>query len=122
MESNADARSGQEPEVITAFVLGGGGKLGTAEVGMLEALAEQRIIPDLVLGTSIGAINGAAVASDPSIEGVARLRTLWTSMEASGVFGGTVHEVRDTGSGRYWYSSWTGVTWWCCRPWWTWCG
>ena len=101
VESNAEALSGQEPEVITAFVLGGGGKLGTAEVGMLEALAEQRILPDLVLGTSIGAINGAAVASDPTIEGVARLRSLWTSMEASGVFGGTVVErLRHMASAR----------------------
>ncbi|MSY79023.1 MAG: patatin-like phospholipase family protein, partial [Actinobacteria bacterium] len=59
---------------------------------MLEALAEKLIVPDVVLGTSIGAINGAAVAADPSVEGVGRLRSLWTGMEASGVFGGSAVE------------------------------
>ena len=43
----------------TAFVLGGGGMLGAAEVGMLRALFEHRIHPDLIVGTSVGAINGA---------------------------------------------------------------
>jgi Patatin-like phospholipase len=46
-----------------AFVLGGGGVLGAAEVGMLRALADAGILPDLVVGTSIGAINGAVVAA-----------------------------------------------------------
>ena len=39
-----------------AFVLGGGGVLGAHEVGMLQALAESSITPDIVLGTSIGAL------------------------------------------------------------------
>ena len=42
----------------TAFVLGGGGVLGATQVGMLRGLAEADITPDLVLGTSIGALNG----------------------------------------------------------------
>ena len=49
-----------------AFVLGGGGVLGAVEVGMLRALFEAGVRPDLVVGTSVGAINGAAVAADPS--------------------------------------------------------
>ena len=49
----------------TAFVLGGGGVLGAYEVGMLRALAEARIQPDVVVGTSVGALNGACVAADP---------------------------------------------------------
>src|SRR5580658_1131982 len=49
----------------TAFVLGGGGVLGAHEVGMLRALAEAGVTPDLVVGTSVGAINGAFVAADP---------------------------------------------------------
>ena len=49
----------------TAFVLGGGGVLGAVEVGMLRALLERGIRPDLVLGTSIGAFNGA-LASLPA--------------------------------------------------------
>ena len=48
-----------------AFVLGGGGVLGAFEVGMLQALAETGIRPDVVVGTSVGAINGAFVAADP---------------------------------------------------------
>jgi NTE family protein len=64
--------------VTTAFVLGGGGLLGAHQVGMLRALAEQEIIPDLVVGTSIGAINGSFVAADPG--GAARrLSELWSS-------------------------------------------
>ena len=60
----------------TAFVLGGGGVLGAHEVGMLRALAEAGIRPDVVVGTSVGAINGALVAADP--DGAAdRLGQLW---------------------------------------------
>jgi len=71
-----------------AFVLGGGGRLGAAEVGMLSALAEAGVRPDRVVGTSIGAINGAAVAADPSPAGARRLRRLWAEVDRSGVFGG----------------------------------
>ena len=60
-----------------AFVLGGGGMLGGHEVGMLRALAERSIIPDVVLGTSIGAVNGALFAADPSPGGVTHLTELW---------------------------------------------
>lgn len=60
----------------TAFVLGGGGVLGAYEVGMLRALSETGIRPDVVVGTSVGAINGAFVAADPA--GAAeRLGQLW---------------------------------------------
>ena len=41
----------------TAFVLGGGGVRGAVEIGMVRALFEAGIQPDLVVGTSIGAIN-----------------------------------------------------------------
>ncbi len=50
----------------TAFVLGGGGLLGAVEVGMLRALLEAGIEPDVILGTSVGALNGALVAADPA--------------------------------------------------------
>jgi NTE family protein len=60
-----------------AFVLGGGGVLGAHEVGMLRALAEGGVEPDLVLGTSIGAVNGAFYAADPTLSGVDRLAQLW---------------------------------------------
>ena len=64
--------------MTTAFVLGGGGLLGACEVGMLRALADAGIAPDLVVGTSVGAINGAFVAADPA-DSAARLTELWGS-------------------------------------------
>jgi len=63
--------------VTTAFVLGGGGVLGAVEVGMLRALLERDVVPDLVLGTSVGALNGAMVARHPHGEVVERLTELW---------------------------------------------
>ena len=60
----------------TAFVLGGGGLLGAHEVGMLMALSDAEIRPDLVVGTSVGAINGAFVAADPA-GSAAELAELW---------------------------------------------
>jgi NTE family protein len=67
----------------TAFVLGGGGVLGAVEVGMLRALFERGVRPDLVLGTSIGAFNGALVASQPDLAVVERLTDLWQSMSSA---------------------------------------
>ncbi len=73
-----------------AFVLGGGGgSLGAHEVGMLRALIEHGIVPDLVLGTSVGAINGVAVAADPTVGGVERLTGMWSAIDRSDVFGGS---------------------------------
>jgi NTE family protein len=74
----------------TAFVLGGGGVLGAAEVGMLRALFERKIVPDLIVGSSVGALNGAVIAADPSLETVARLVNVWTGLSDRGVFGGSV--------------------------------
>jgi NTE family protein len=75
----------------TAFVLGGGGVLGAAEVGMLRALLEAGVRPDLVVGTSVGALNGAFVAADPTVEATVRLAELWASLAGSdGVFSGSV--------------------------------
>jgi NTE family protein len=74
----------------TAFVLGGGGVMGAAEVGMLQALVEAGIRPDLVVGTSVGAINGALVAADPTAGAVGRLRAVWEDLADRGVFAGSV--------------------------------
>jgi NTE family protein len=73
-----------------AFVLGGGGVLGAAEVGMARALAHADVRPDLILGTSIGALNGAFLAADPSAESVDRLAALWRDLGTSGVFSGSL--------------------------------
>jgi NTE family protein len=73
-----------------AFVLGGGGHMGAYEVGMLRALLEHGVRPDLVVGTSVGALNGAAVAADPSLDMVERLRSVWMNLDDDRVFGGSV--------------------------------
>jgi NTE family protein len=56
----------------TAFVLSGGASLGASQVGMLEALYERDIHPDLLVGTSVGAINAAFIASRPPTVQTAR--------------------------------------------------
>ncbi len=71
--------TGQSVTGRTAFVLGGGGLLGAVEVGMLRALFEADIRPDLVLGTSVGALNGALIAADPGAGVIDRLVGLWES-------------------------------------------
>jgi NTE family protein len=75
--------------VTTAFVLGGGGLLGAHEVGMLRALSAAGIRPDLVVGTSIGAVNGAFVAADPE-GGAERLTDLWRGESLRVVFSETI--------------------------------
>ena len=64
----------------TAFVLSGGGNLGALQVGMLRVLIERRIKPDLVLGCSVGALNGAAIAADPALSMVGRLQEVWQGL------------------------------------------
>jgi NTE family protein len=71
-----------------AFVLSGGGNLGALQIGMLRALVEREIVPDVVLGCSVGALNGAAYALVPTLAGVNRLEehwaaTSWTLMPSS---------------------------------------
>lgn len=61
----------------TAFVLGGGGLRGAVEVGMLLALADAGVQPDIIVGTSIGSFNGALVASMPMEEATRRLELAW---------------------------------------------
>ncbi|MDN4483784.1 patatin-like phospholipase family protein [Demequina lignilytica] len=73
--------------MTVAFVLGGGGVRGATEVGMLRALLDAGIVPDLVVGTSIGAINGAAVAQDPTPAVVERLEKAWASPTAGTIYG-----------------------------------
>ena len=75
--------------MTTAFVLGGGGLLGAHEVGMLRALTEAGVRPDLVLGTSVGAINGAIVAADPA-RAAERLGEMWQGDELRLAFSETM--------------------------------
>jgi NTE family protein len=70
----------------TALVLAGGGSFGAVQVGMLRALVSYGIVPDLVVGSSVGAINGAYFAGAPSAEGVARLAAIWRGLRRNEVF------------------------------------
>src|SRR4051812_6076779 len=76
--------------MTTAFVLGGGGQLGAHEAGMLRALLERGVVPDMVVGTSVGAINGAAIATSPTVEMARRLGETWSTIENSDVFAGSM--------------------------------
>src|SRR5215470_7554943 len=61
----------------TAFVLSGGGARGALQAGALRALLEAGIRPDVVVGTSIGAWNGALLARDPTPTGVDTIASAW---------------------------------------------
>ncbi len=72
---------------MKAFVLTGGGSLGSIHAGMLEALYERSITPDLIVGTSVGAINGAYIASRPqSVETARSLGDVWRGLRRPHVF------------------------------------
>lgn len=71
----------------TAFVLSGGASLGALQVGMLHALYERGIAPDLLVGTSAGALNAAFVASRPQAVGTAQeLARCWRSLQREDIF------------------------------------
>jgi NTE family protein len=72
----------------TAFVLSGGANQGVSQVGMLRALLERGIIPDVVIGTSVGALNGAALATSPTLEKIDHLEEVWTGLRGENVFPG----------------------------------
>lgn len=70
----------------TALVLSGGGSLGAVQVGMLLALSTAQLSIDMVVGASVGALNGAFFADDPTPAGVERLAGLWRSLRRKDVF------------------------------------
>ena len=73
--------------MTTAFVLSGGGSLGAVQVGMLQALAERGVRPDLLVGTSAGAVNAAYVAGHGCTpEVIGSLGHLWRSLRRQDVF------------------------------------
>ena len=71
----------------TAFVFSGGASLGALQVGMLQALYERGIAPDLLVATSVGALNAAFVASRPQTVATAReLGRVWRNLQREDIF------------------------------------
>jgi NTE family protein len=71
----------------TAFVLSGGASLGAIQAGMLRALYERRISPDLIVGSSVGSVNGAFIASRPHMPATAiELASVWHTLSRGEVF------------------------------------
>jgi NTE family protein len=70
----------------TALVLAGGGSLGSVQVGMLRALAAHGVRPDLIVGSSVGALNAAYYAGMPTADGVEQLAGIWRSLRRQDVF------------------------------------
>ncbi|MHA1740096.1 MAG: patatin-like phospholipase family protein [Candidatus Heimdallarchaeota archaeon] len=70
----------------TAFVFSGGASLGAVEAGALKAIVEHGIKADLVLGTSVGSLNGSMYAFNPTMEGVKDIEEVWLSIKFLNVF------------------------------------
>lgn len=68
------------------FVLAGGATRGASQVGMLQALTEAGITPDLIVGTSVGALNGAYFSQSPTLDGLDTLARLWASPPRAEIF------------------------------------
>jgi NTE family protein len=75
---------------MIAFVLSGGGNRGALQTGALQALFAHGIQPDLIVGTSAGALNGAYIALYPSLEGANQLADIWRATRQSDVFPGNM--------------------------------
>lgn len=70
----------------TAFVFAGGGSFGAIQVGMMQALAAHGVTADFVVGSSVGAMNGAYYAGAPTLDGVKQLATIWRGLTRHDVF------------------------------------
>jgi NTE family protein len=81
------SRARRRPEV--AYVLSGGGVLGAVQVGQLQALVEAGRAADIVIATSVGALNATAIASDPTIEGMGKFADVWRGLKAEDIFPGS---------------------------------
>src|SRR6202048_5016124 len=78
--------SNQAGSAKTAFVFAGGGSFGASQVGMMHSLAAHGISADMVVGSSVGALNGAYYAGDPTLNGVQQLETIWRGLRRQDVF------------------------------------
>ncbi len=75
---------------MIAFVLSGGGNRGALEAGALVALFERGIRPDILVGTSAGAMNAAFIATNPTLDGARLLAERWKQINQDIVFPGNL--------------------------------
>jgi NTE family protein len=73
---------------MIAFVLSGGGNLGALQIGALQVLMAEGIYPEMLVGTSAGAINTTFLASDPTVKGVKRLAEIWKRIRKDNIYPG----------------------------------
>ena len=76
-----------------AFVLPAGGSTGAVQVGIMQALLDHGIVPDVLVGCSVGALNAAYLAMDPTPDRVAGLERLWRSLQGPDIFGSGWHRA-----------------------------
>lgn len=79
--------SASRPAGRVAFVLSGGGSIGAVQVGMIHALFERGIAPELIVAASVGAFNGGFIASRPAtVETADALAEVWRGLRTKTVF------------------------------------
>ena len=79
-----------EPCGGDVFVFSGGGPLGAAQAGMVYELLAAGVRPAAVVGCSVGALNAAFLAYEPSLHRAERLLALWRSLGTADVFPGSM--------------------------------
>src|ERR1700759_3643399 len=100
-ETGAEAREGAMDIPSTSreqhrdvFVLSGGAARGAVQVGMMEVLLERGIVPDALVGTSVGALNAAFMGCRPDLARARELRRRWMALTTRDIFpGGTLSRV-----------------------------
>ena len=85
-EDDPEDQDDEETDGLTALVLAGGSTRGAIQIGMLQVLAEHGFVPDRVYGSSVGAINGAGFAADPTRQGVERMAQIWLSLKREDIY------------------------------------
>jgi len=85
-DDSAERDEEEAEEELTALVLAGGSTRGAVQIGMLQVLAEHGFVPDRIYGSSVGAINGAGYAADPTREGVERMAQIWLGLKREDIY------------------------------------
>jgi NTE family protein len=76
-DGDSDSQKKDRVERKVAFVLSGGANRGALQVGALLALLEHNVRPRILVGTSIGAVNAAFLAINPTLDGARWLERIW---------------------------------------------